>query len=463
MLIVGGVPLLSLGAIVVKWAKGGGGAPLYWCCFYVGASLVYAFTLGMTSMVGVGGGFGALIFLDQVGILFVALSALVGLLSLVAMVLGTPGFTSRGLMLCFLMLMLSLFGVFTVSGGMFFFVCFELCVLPIFLLISKWGAQVDRVFSGYYFFFYSVITPAPLLLFFLKITAAGFGSLPCLIYGGEASSLGAVGMAVLLLGFLTKLPLYGLHIWLPKAHVDAPVGGSMVLAGVMLKMGGFGLVRLHQLNVLHLKQFVGVPEGLIIFLGMAGFFATSLVCLRLVDYKVIVAFSSVGHMSIAALGLIVGVGWGFMGGLYVFVGHGIVSPLLFYVGGVLYSRFGSRLVTGWGGVGSTWGPIFYGAFLLMFMFNFGFPPFLNFFGELGIFYGVLAFSYGLGLVVFVGYLFSGIYMLNVVVSMTHGPLPTGPGGSSSYMKSTCSAGEWFLLWALVLTYVLLGAFVMKLY
>nr|YP_001481154.1 NADH dehydrogenase subunit 4 [Phallusia fumigata]CAL24364.1 NADH dehydrogenase subunit 4 [Phallusia fumigata] len=451
MLMIGGIMVALLSACC------GGGYQYrgvgYWGSLYASVALLTSVVLGMSSMVGIGGSFGGVVQVDQVGALFVVLSMLVGHLSLLSMLLSGSGSGVGGglvsLVGCFFALVLLLLGVFSIYSGLFFFVCFELCVVPIFLLISKWGAQRDRVFSSYYMLFFSIITPAPLLLVILKVSSSGYGSFDAVVYGVGLVEVGFVGAVALVLGFLTKLPIYGLHIWLPKAHVDAPVGGSMVLAGVMLKMGGYGVVRLNQVGVVSFNS--GWGGGMVVLsLGLVGFIISSVICLRLVDYKVIVAFSSVGHMSAAVVGLVAGVGWGFLGGLYVFVGHGIISPLLFYVGGLLYSRSGSRLVVGWGGLGAVWGAAFYGMFLLMFMFNFGFPPFLNFLGELGVFYGILSLSNLLGLLLFWGYLFSGIFMLNLVVSMAHGP-SSGAGG----MKSSCSAGEWGCLWVMVLVY---GAF-----
>lgn len=132
--------------------------------------------------------------------------------------------------------------------------------------------------------------------------------------------------------------------------MDAPVGRSIVLAGVMLKMGAFGLVRLMEIRFLYQWGGVGYLVSLI---GLIGFGLASVICLRLVDYKVIVAFSSVGHISVAVVGLLVGLGWGFLGSLYVFMGHGLVSPALFFLGGVLYSRSRSRLTVGGGRVRSS--------------------------------------------------------------------------------------------------------------
>lgn len=246
-------------------------------------------------------------------------------------------------------------------------------------------------------------------------------------------------MGALVIGFLTKLPIYGLHIWLPKAHVDAPVGRSIVLARVILKIRAFGIMRV---SLARFFNYGGRVRFIITIVGLLGFVFAGAICLRVVDYKVVVAFSSVCHISVTLAGIILRSSWAYLGSFYVYLGHRVISPLLFYLRRVFYSRSGSRLILGHGSLGTFWGPSVYILFLLGLIFNFRFPPFINFFGELGVFRRIVGGSLFSTIFLAVGFILSRVWAINIFAGIAHsGSVGTNPPLVLSHTRSQLSSRE----------------------
>jgi len=335
---------------------------------------------------------------DPVSVAFVSLSFFISLVSLLAI--------SRNRLGLFVLINLFLVRLFSFRNIFFFFVILELVIIPIFLIIGRWGSYKERLGSSYYFIFYSFITPIPLLLRIRLIMSNRIG--PC--FGLDLPKLSfevfsGLEVFCLLVGFLSKLPIFGFHIWLPKAHVDAPVGRSIVLAGILLKIRSYGLIRISVM-----RNFLRGVSTLFLCVRVFGALWCGILCVRLVDYKVIVAFSSVAHMSISFSGLVSRKFWGIEGSFLVYVGHGLVSPALFLIGGLLYERSNSRLLKS----GSLARNLFFVFFLLIVLINFGFPPFINFWGEMRIFYCIYSFSEFLGIFLFLGFLFSRVFIILIL-------------------------------------------------
>jgi NADH-ubiquinone oxidoreductase chain 4 len=217
-----------------------------------------------------------------------------------------------------------------------FYLFFECRVLPVFLLIYGWGYQPERVFSSLYFFFYTLFRSLPLFLIILWFeTFLGY-----FYFGISCQLINFYLFFFFIFSFLVKLPIFLFHLWLPKAHVEAPSIGSIILAGVLLKLGGYGLIRLFYifLGLINLSSYIFISLSLlgILFIGVFCFLQS--------DLRVLIAYSSVIHMSLVICGIITLTRYGVLGSLYLILRHGLVSSGLFYLVGCLYDRFGSRRI-----------------------------------------------------------------------------------------------------------------------
>lgn len=262
---------------------------------------------------------------------------------------------------------------FYVSDFMFFYVGFERCLIPIFFLILGWGYQPERAQAGIYIFLYTLFGSLPLFFLIIKGMNGGFSY----IHNERSTYMSGFFYIFILGAFLIKFPLYSVHLWLLKAHVEAPVAGSIILAGVLLKLGGYGIIRFlpiwgQKLN--NLREFiicVRVWGGVIIRLR----------CLRQIDIKLLIARSSVVHMSMCIRGLLILSEWGLKGTMAVILAHGLCSSGLFYLANVSYERrYSRRLVVNKGLLRlipsiSLW-------WFLLLRANISAPPTLNLLGEI---------------------------------------------------------------------------------
>ena len=348
---------------------------------------------------------------DNIRLIFCVLSVIVVLISARA----TVGRRKRGIVLNFFISLVRLVLLFSTNNLMTYFLLFELSLVPLYFLITFWGGQYERVLSNYYFVMFSVVTSFPLLLIVCEVMnerGLEYTSLISQIPSRYQVTRVWVILRVLV-AFMAKLPVYRLHSWLPKAHVDAPVRGSMVLARILLKLGRYRVLRL-------VMRFSSSTAFLLVF-GIWRYLVTAAICIRLVDYKVVVAYSSVSHMSIAFSGLISYFIWGLTRSFYIIVRHRVVSPLMFYLGNLWYERVGTR------GIGNIKGSkIWFGVsvlFLLSFLFNIRFPPFINFFAEVSLFYSVIGSFSVCRVLSFLGFCFSRVCWLNIFVIMFHSKKP----------------------------------------
>nr|YP_009685539.1 NADH dehydrogenase subunit 4 [Nothobranchius nubaensis]QDX07401.1 NADH dehydrogenase subunit 4 [Nothobranchius nubaensis] len=223
-----------------------------------------------------------------------------------------------------------------------FYIMFEATLLPTLILITRWGNQKERLNAGTYFLFYTLAGSLPLLVALL-ILHGSTGSLSFLTMNffnpqGSLQFSYKLWWFGCVMAFLVKMPLYGVHLWLPKAHVEAPVAGSMVLAAVLLKLGGYGLMRI----MVTLEPETKNMAYPFITLALWGMIMTGLICLRQTDLKSLIAYSSVSHMGLVAAGLLIQTTWGFSGALILMIAHGLTSSALFCLANTNYERTHTR-------------------------------------------------------------------------------------------------------------------------
>nr|WRK68530.1 NADH dehydrogenase subunit 4 [Potomida semirugata] len=316
-----------------------------------------------------------------------------------------------------LVLTLVLVFCFSLSSLLNFYIMFEFSLIPILLIILGWGYQPERLQAGKYMMLYTVSASLPLLvLILLVLTSSG-----SVFWGWGCYGDVGVGWLVTLcasLAFLVKLPIYGFHLWLPKAHVEAPVAGSMVLAGVLLKLGGYGLVR-----VFYVLGLVSSFTMTVVFcLGLGGGVVASVICFAQNDVKALVAYSSVGHMSLVLGGVFSSTEWGWLGCLMMMVAHGLCSSGMFFLASETYKCYGTRslyLVKGGlvlvPGVALCW--------FLMCAINMAAPPSLNLWAELMLGISVLSYSTVFGIFTGIMTFLSGLYSWYVYSATQHGQSP----------------------------------------
>nr|YP_009742823.1 NADH dehydrogenase subunit 4 [Streptocephalus cafer]QID91185.1 NADH dehydrogenase subunit 4 [Streptocephalus cafer] len=310
------------------------------------------------------------------------------------------------LLLTFLFILLIF--TFTSSSLISFYIFFESSLIPTMLLIMGWGYQPERLPSSLYFLFYTLVASLPLLFVILGFNNEYQSSVLTFLHPTSDGIL----QLFLVLAFLVKLPIYFGHIWLPKAHVEAPVTGSMVLAAILLKLGGYGLYLVQSIIYESSSNFI-------LIIALLGGIYSSLLSLRQTDVKALIAYSSVAHMSFVIVAMLLSNHFLNMSSIYMMIAHGVCSSGLFYMSYLIYTRLGSRSFLITRGVLVLLPYLTLWWFLLI-VFNMGVPPSFNFFAELYAFMGIS--SINIFLMFFVGLVsfFSACYCLYLYSSSSHG-------------------------------------------
>nr|USL47898.1 NADH dehydrogenase subunit 4 [Microdous chalmersi]WLE72318.1 NADH dehydrogenase subunit 4 [Microdous chalmersi]WLE72331.1 NADH dehydrogenase subunit 4 [Microdous chalmersi]WLE72344.1 NADH dehydrogenase subunit 4 [Microdous chalmersi]WLE72357.1 NADH dehydrogenase subunit 4 [Microdous chalmersi] len=311
---------------------------------------------------------------------------------------------------------------FSATEMIMFYVMFEATLIPTLILITRWGNQTERLNAGTYFLFYTLAGSLPLLVALLLLqNTAGTLSLLTLQYSPTfnmttiADKLWWVGC---LLAFLVKMPLYGVHLWLPKAHVEAPIAGSMILAAVLLKLGGYGMMRMMTL-LEPLTKELSYP---FIILALWGVIMTGSICLRQTDLKSLIAYSSVGHMGLVAAGILIQTPWGFTGALILMIAHGLTSSALFCLANTNYERTHSRTMLLARGMQMIM-PLMAAWWFISSLANLALPPLPNLMGELMIITSLFKWSWWTITLTGAGTLITAGYSLYMFLMTQRGPLP----------------------------------------
>uniref|UniRef100_A0AAU7VAA3 NADH-ubiquinone oxidoreductase chain 4 n=1 Tax=Stenopsocus wangi TaxID=3074950 RepID=A0AAU7VAA3_9NEOP len=236
-----------------------------------------------------------------------------------------------------IVLLLFLMLSFYTSNLFLFYLFFEGSLIPTFMIIMGWGYQSERVQASIYLLMYTLVCSLPLLLMiFYFYNESNYLSM--ILDLNKKIYINFMIFVFMYTAFMVKLPMFMLHLWLPKAHVEAPVAGSMILAGVLLKLGGYGAIRLSSLILNLIYKY----SWMLIVLSLLGGVLISLNCLRQSDVKLLIAYSSVSHMGIMLSGVMTFSMWGLSSGLALMLSHGLCSSALFFLANIVYERVGSR-------------------------------------------------------------------------------------------------------------------------
>nr|YP_009054539.1 NADH dehydrogenase subunit 4 [Caridina gracilipes]AIJ50614.1 NADH dehydrogenase subunit 4 [Caridina gracilipes] len=313
-------------------------------------------------------------------------------------------------------LLVSLILAFSSQDYLLFYICFETSLIPTLILILGWGYQPERLQAGIYMLFYTLFGSLPLLVSLISLYKVGgtlvFGLVPLVSAGGVVPFIWYICS---IFAFLVKLPMFMVHLWLPKAHVEAPVAGSMILAGVLLKLGGYGLMRVCPIFVAISMSWSWVW----ITLGVVGGTIVSMMCLRQADIKALIAYSSVAHMGMVLCGFMLFSWWGLKGAVAVMVGHGLCSSGLFCLANMVYERLGSRSLMISKGLVNFMPSMTLWWFLLS-IGNMAAPPTINLLGEINLVMSIVSWCKLSALPLAILCFFSAAYTLFMFSMSQHG-------------------------------------------
>lgn len=387
---------------------------------------------------------------DGISLWFVLLTAFITVIVVLA---GWQVITKRvsQYMAAFLILSGLMIGVFVAMDGMLFYVFFEATLIPMYLIIGVWGGP-NRVYAAFKFFLYTLAGSLLTLVAFLYLWHVAGGSFD--IQTWQQMKLGytpqILVFVALLAAFAVKVPMWPVHTWLPDAHVEAPTGGSVVLAAIMLKLGAYGFLRFSLPITPDASHSL---SGLMIALSLIAVIYIGLVAIVQDDMKKLVAYSSVAHMGFVTLGFFIFNTAGIEGAIVQMISHGFVSGAMFLCIGVLYDRLHTRRIADYGGVINVM-PRFVTLFVLFSMANSGLPATSGFVGEFTVIMGAVQYNFWIGLLAATALIWGAAYSLWMVKRVAYGDI----GNDHVREMNDLDKREFFILGLMAILVLYMGIY-----
>jgi NADH-quinone oxidoreductase subunit M len=385
---------------------------------------------------------------DGISVLFILLTAF--LMPICILASGAIEKRVADYMIAFLLLETLILGVFGALDLVVFYMFFEGGLIPMFLIIGVWGGQ-NRVYAAFKFFLYtllgSVLMLVAMIYMFLQAGTTDITILLDTVFTPQSQTWLWLAFFA---SFAVKMPMWPVHTWLPDAHVQAPTAGSVILAGVLLKMGGYGFLRFS------LPMFPDASAHfapMVFVLSLIAIVYTSLVAFRQTDIKKLIAYSSVAHMGFVTLGLFSMNMIGVQGAIFQMISHGFISSALFLCVGVIYDRMHTREISFYGGVVHKM-PVFAAVFGLFAMANVGLPGTSGFIGEIMTMIGGYQVAWWVGAGAAIGVILSAVYMLTVYRDVIFGEITNPKLNTLTDLNRT----EWIIFVPLIIMTLLLGVF-----
>jgi NADH-quinone oxidoreductase subunit M len=432
--------IIALGATLINLALG----ILLWAQYDIGGA-----QWQFTERAALFAGFDYALGIDGIALLLIVLSVFLMPICILA---SWESITKRvgEYMAAFLIMELLMIGVFTAQDIYLFYIFFEAGLIPMYLIIGIWGGT-NRIYASYKFFLYTLLGSVLMLIAMMwMVNQAGTTDIPTLMNYDFAPEAQTWLWLAFFASFAVKMPMWPVHTWLPDAHVQAPTAGSVILAGVLLKMGGYGFIRFS------LPMF---PEAsaqfawLVYILSMAAVVITSLIALVQNDMKKLIAYSSVAHMAIVTVGLFSFNVQGLEGSMIVMLSHGLVSAALFLCVGVIYDRLHTREIDRYGGLSINM-PKYAVLFLLFTMASIGLPGTSGFVGELLSLIGIYEVSSLVAFVCTTGIILGAGYMLYLYRRVAFG---VQKNADAAAMKDI-NLREWLMLGPIAAAVLWMGVY-----